>query len=80
MKYTVMMKLFFEKKIKQPKKLTTSHLNEVKQIIPEINLKQIEYNKYKIMKEDDLYSLQRRKFKSQNIESNIQELKKKLKK
>ena len=61
----------FEKKIKQPIKLTTSHLNEVKQIIPEINLKQIEYNKFKIMKEDDLYSLQRRKFKSQNIESNI---------
>ena len=70
----------FEKKIKQPIKLTISHLNEVKQIIPEINLKQIEYNKFKIMKEDDLYSLQRRKFKSQNIESNIKELKKKIEK
>ena len=70
----------FEKKIKLQKQLTTSHLYEIKNSIPDINLRQIEFNKLKIMNEADLYSLQRRKFKSQNIDNNIRELKKMIEK
>lgn len=70
----------FDKKIKQKTKLTTSYLDEVKQVIPEINLKQIEFNKLKIVNEADLYSLQKRKYKSQNIDNNIKELKKRIEK
>ena len=70
----------FEKKIKQPIQLTTSHLYDIKNSIPDINLRQIEFNKLKIMNEADLYSLQRRKFRSQNIDNNIKELKKKIEK
>ena len=69
----------FEKKIKQPIKLTSNYFDNVKTIIPDINLKQIEINKLKIIKEDDLYSLQRRKYKSQNIDTNIKEFRTKIK-
>ena len=70
----------FEKKINNEKKLTTTHLKEIEKYIPKITLNQIEYNKMKIMKEADIYSLQRRKYKSQNIDSNIKELKKRIEK
>ena len=69
----------FEKKIKQPIKLTSNYFDDVKKLIPDINLKQIEINKLKVIKEDDLYSLQRRKYKSQNIDTNIKEFRKKTK-
>ena len=68
----------FEKKIKQPKKLTISYLNQIKKEIPIINLKQIEFNKVKIMDEADIYSLQRRQYKAQNIDNNIKDFKKKI--
>ena len=68
----------FEKKIKFGKSLTNEYLSDIKKSIPEITLNQIEYNKMKIMKEADLYSLQRRKIRLQNIDTNIKELKKKI--
>ena len=64
---------FFESKIIQPIKLNEYHYEEIQKEIPIINLAQIEYNKMKIVKEDDLYSLQRRKYKSQNIDNLIKE-------
>ena len=70
----------FEKKIKIRNNLTEKYLDEIKKSIPKITLNQIEYNKMKIMKEADIYSLQRRKFKSQNIDSKIKEIKKKIEK
>ena len=63
----------FENKINQPIKLNEYHYEEIQKEIPIINLAQIEYNKMKIVKEDDLYSLQRRKYKSQNIDNLIKE-------
>ena len=41
---------------------------------------QIEYNKMKIVKEDNLYDIRRRKYRSQNIDNNIKELKKDIEK
>ena len=72
--------IVFSTKIKQPIKLTEFHFDDIKKEVPEINLAQIEYNKMKVVKEDDLYSLQRRKYKSQNIDNNIKELKKDIEK
>ena len=66
----------FGNKIKQPIKLTEYFLDDVKKEIPEINLDQIEYNKMKVIKEDDLYSIQRRKYKNQNIDNKMKDLKK----
>ena len=70
----------FANKIKQTIQLSVKYLDNVKKTIPNINLKQIEYNKLKIVGEADLYSLERRKYKSQNINANIKELKKKIEK
>ena len=64
---------FFESKINQPIKLNEFHYEEIQKEIPIINLAQIEYNKMKIVKEDDVYSFQRRKFKSQNIDNLIKD-------
>ena len=72
--------LVFENKIKQPIKLIEYPLDKIKIDIPIINLDQIEYNKMKVVKEDDIYSIQRRKYKSQNIDINIKELKKNIEK
>ena len=72
--------LVFENKIKQPIKLIEYPLDKIKIDIPIINLDQIEYNKMKVVKEDDIYSIQRRKYKSQNIDNNIKELKKNIEK
>ena len=52
--------IVFEKN-KPTYKITSNCFDNVKKIIPDINLKQIEINKLKVIKEDDLYSLQGRK-------------------
>jgi hypothetical protein len=70
----------FENRISQPVQLSKTYLSEVRQFIPHINLTQIEYNKLKIIGEEDLYSLQRRKYKNQNIDGNIKDFKKKIEK
>jgi len=57
----------FEIKIKQQKQISKYSLNEIKKIIPTINLKQIEYNKIRLIKEVDRYSIQRRKYKRYNL-------------
>ena len=72
--------IVFENKIKQPKKLIEFTNEQIKIDIPIINLDQIEYNKMKVVKEDDIYSIQRRKYRSQNIDNNIKELKKNIEK
>ena len=72
--------IVFENKIKQPKKLIEFTNDQIKIDIPIINLDQIEYNKMKVVKEDDIYSIQRRKYRSQNIDNNIKELKKNIEK
>lgn len=69
----------FENKIKLKEQLK-NHLDEIKQTVPNINLGQIEYNKLKIMGEADLFSLERRKFKTKNLKElkkNIEKLKEK---
>jgi hypothetical protein len=66
----------FEEKIKNPNSLRSAFKKEV----PKINLDQIEYNKIKIVEEADKYSLQIRQYKSQNIDKNIKELKKRIEK
>ena len=72
--------IVFAEKVRQPIKLTEFHIEEVEKEIPKINLAQIEYNKMKIVKEDNLYSIQRRKYRSQNIDNNMKELKKDIEK
>jgi hypothetical protein len=47
----------FENRISQPVQLSKTYLSEVRQFIPHINLTQIEFNKLKIIGEEDLYSL-----------------------
>jgi hypothetical protein len=68
----------FENRISQEVQLSKTYLDEVRQFIPQINLKQIEYNKLKIIGEADIYSLQRRKYKNQNIDGKIKDFKKKI--
>ena len=70
----------FENRISQPVQLSKTYLDEVRQFIPHINLTQIEFNKLKIIGEADLISLQRRKYKNQNIDGNIKDYKKKIEK
>ena len=70
----------FENRISQPVQLSKTYLYEVRQFIPHIDLTQIEFNKLKIIGEADLYSLQRRKYKNQNIDGNIKDFKKKIEK
>ena len=70
----------FEIKVKPLKKITIHYIPKIKMQVPKINLSQIEFNKQKVMNEADLYSLQRRKFKMQNLDENIKMMKKKIKK
>ena len=70
----------FENRISQEVQLSNTYLDEVRQFIPHINLKQIEFNKLKIIGEADISSLQRRKYKNQNIDGNIKDFKKKIEK
>ena len=67
----------FEIKVKPLKKITIHYIPKIKKQVPKINLAQIEFNKQKVMNEADLYSLQRRKFKMQNLDENIKTIKKK---
>ena len=70
----------FEIKVKPLKKISIHYIPKIKNQVPKINLAQIEFNKQKVMNEADLYSLQRRQFKMQNLEENIKTMKKKIKK
>jgi len=70
----------FEIKIKPLKKIGIHYIPKIRKQVPLINLSQIEYNKQKVMNEADLYSLQRRKFKNQNVDENIKSMKKNVKK
>ena len=71
--------IVFEKKIKSKKKIIKDYLPNIKKIIPNLNLSQIEFNKSKVMNEADLYSHQRRQFQMQNVDENIKLMRKKLK-
>ena len=66
---------FFEKKIKQKKKIITDFLPDIKNRIPSLSLTQIEFNKLKVINEADAYSLQKRKFEQGNINGKIKNLK-----
>ena len=70
----------FDLKIKPLKKINIHYLPKIRKQVPFINLSQIEYNKKKVMNEADLYSLQRRKLINQNVDENIKNMKKKVKK
>ena len=70
----------FEIKVKPLKKLSIHYIPKIKNQVPKINLAQIEFNKQKVMNEADLYSLQRRNFKMQNLDENIKTMKKKIRK
>ena len=66
--------VFFEKKIKPKKKISTDFLNNIKKEVPSINLSQIEFNKLKVINEADAYSLQRRNFEQGNINGKIKNI------
>lgn len=69
---------FFENRIKPASKLSVQYLKKIKSSIPELNLKQIEFNSQKKEQEIDLYSLERRKYKNKNINGQIKEMKSKI--
>ena len=71
--------VFFEKKVKQKKKINTDFLPNIKKRIPNLSLTQIEFNKLKIINEADAYSLQKRKFENGNIYTKLKNLKKQIK-
>jgi hypothetical protein len=71
--------VYFEKKVKSKKIISTDFLPNIKTQIPSINLSQIEFNKLKVINEADAYSLQKRKFEQGNINSQIKNLKKQIK-
>ena len=68
-----------ENKVKQVKKLSTNYLKSIKNTIPSFNFNQIKFNRDKI-NEIDIYSVQRRQYKSKNIDNNIKEMKTKIEK
>ena len=65
--------------VKSKKKITVDYRELIKKKVPDIYLSQIEFNKSKVMNEADLYSYQKRKFKTQNVDENIRIMKKKIK-
>lgn len=67
----------FENKVKPAKKISTNYLKTIKKIIPSFNFKQIEFNRDKV-NDIDTYSVQRRKYKTKNIDDKIKEMKKKI--
>ena len=69
-----------EEKVKPKASLSKTYNEKILKQIPSINLSLIEFNKLKVYQEIDLYSLQRRNYKGQNIEDNIKAMKKKYKK
>lgn len=70
----------YEEKIKIKKQLSTFYLEQIKNTIPHFNFNQIHFNKTKVNDENDIYSLQRRRYKSKNIDNKIKEMNKKIKK
>jgi hypothetical protein len=71
--------IVFEAKIKSKKKIITDYLPTIKKSVPNLYLSQIEFNKSKVMNEADLYSHLRRQFQMQNVDENINIMRKKLK-
>ena len=69
-----------EEKVKPKKSLSKTYKEKIENQIPKINLSLIEFNKIKVDEEIDLYSLQRRNYKENNIEDNIKYLVKKIEK
>ena len=69
-----------EERVKPKSTLSKTYNEKILKQIPRINLSLIEFNKLKVYQEIDLYSLQRRNYKGQNIEDNIKTIKKKYKK
>jgi len=68
--------IIFEPKIKHQKKISIDeNLIKIRTQVPGVDLSQINFNKQKVMNEADLYSLQNRKFKAQNIDEQINEMK-----
>ena len=70
----------FESKILAKKAIRKDYLAKIKKEVPSLNFSQIEFNKAKVMNEADLYSLNQRNFKIQNIDVQIINMKKKIKK
>ena len=69
-----------EERVKPKSSLSKTYNERILKQVPNINLSLIEFNKLKVYQEIDLYSLQRRNYKGQNIEDNIKTMKKKYKK
>ena len=67
----------FENKVKPAKKISTNYLKTIKKTIPSFNFKQIEFNRDKV-NDIDTYSVQRRKYKTKNVDDKIKEMKKKI--
>ena len=70
----------FENKLKNQKQLSTNYLKQIKESIPQFDFNQINFNKTKQNGEVDIYSIQRRKYKSKNIDSQIKDMKNKIEK
>lgn len=69
---------YFESKIKQKKKLT---IDNIKNKIPNLSLKQIEFNSRKKEEEEmGLYDLERRKYRNKNVFDKVKDIKKKIEK
>ena len=67
--------VIFEPRVKQNNKISKGILfSKIKSKMPKIDLSMIEFNKQKVMNEADLYSLQRRKFLSKDIDEQIKEM------
>ena len=65
----------FQPKVKQNNKISKGfRLTQIKEQIPKVDLSMIEFNKKKIMNEADLYSFNRRKFETKNIDEQIKEM------
>ena len=69
-----------EKKIIPKKNLCNTYIEKIESTIPKLNLDLIEFNKLKIYREVDLYSLERRNYKNLTVEDHIEITKKKIRK
>ena len=70
----------FEPNINAFKCININYKNEIEKKIPKLNFGQINYNTLKNMKEIDINSLQRRKYKAKNIVNCVKEKKEEIKK
>ena len=67
--------IIFETKIKHQKKIgKDENLKKIKELVPNVDLSQIEFNKQKVMNEGDLYSFENRKFQAQDIDEQLSEM------